>query len=339
MMSSNFRYFLYKHRVQIIIGIASLLVLIAIFAVVLILFKDDGDINDFEAKVDYANYYLVGEKNGVSVYDTSGEKCGSVSYVQAVYPNNLSNTMIVFANNQFMELSVYEKTTGCGIKETPILKYERKNVAEFFWNEEYLAIKRDTGSFEVYNRENKESIYLTDIDKVDEFIVVGDNFVYSVDNSIVSVDLNSEESVVIDVGAGTYGFATYGDKVVAYNKFGNGNNTTTIFILNPSDLYIEDLLVENTANVYPVSGGSACFIRKANNIVFAQLSGDNKLNSTTLNLKVGEKAFASNNTLFYEDYLYSTKDGYMAIISIKNKLVQHTINICGEYFSPVYIKK
>ena len=219
-----------------------------------------------------------------------------------------------------------------------MFKYEGKSVADFVWNDQYIAVKRDNGSFEFFDRVNKETLYFTEVPVMDDFILIDNYLVYTDGENIGSYDLNAKKSVSIHVGAETYGFGTKDGKVIAFNKFGNGNNTTSIFVLNPADLKIETLVTESSTNVSPISSDTSYFIKQGTNIVLTEVGADGKFKSITMNLKTGEEKITHDNTLLMNEYIYANKDGAISVFSLNKKILQKTINITGEYFCPMYVE-
>ena len=140
------------------------------------------------------------------------------------------------------------------------------------------------------------------------------------------------------MGAETYGFSVKDGKVIAFNRFGNGKNITSIFVLNPSDLKIETLVTESSTNVYLVKSDSCYFVNPDTKTVLTEVGVDGNFNSITMNIKAGENEYSDSNSLIYKNYLYTNKDGAIAIISLNKKLVQKTLSVTGEYFCPLYVE-
>ena len=343
-MSSNFKYFLQKHKTRIAIGVASVLVLIILLSFVMILIGEDEPIAEYQPKLNYASHYIVGEEKNISLYNSAGNKVDSMSFDKIFYSKNRGTEMMVYADKEFLEISAITKEsvnngTSQILQKKSVLKLENVNIVSFVWNEKYIVIQRGDNTFAIYNRETETFKYLSAIENVSAYMLIGKQLVYTTGNTINSVDVTNETTVSIDVGAESYGLSLMENNIVVYNKFGNGKNTTTIFVLNPETLYIEKVLTENTLNVYPISSDKPHFIRQSNSLVFAEIQSNGKLNSSTLNVKAGEAEFTSENTLYYDDYIYSVKDGNMIIISVSGKYIEHTIPISGIAFCPVQLNK
>lgn len=341
-MNSNLRYFLEKHKAKIAIGIAAVIVLMILVVFVMFLMGDEEPIEIYHPKVKYASHYIVGKESAISLYDVAGSEIDTMSFDNIIYSQNRSNEMMIFADNEFLQITAAEflnsnEEKPGKLQKASVLKQENLDVVSFVWNNDYIVIQCSNDSFAIYDKAAENFKYLSSVSEVDTYTLIGKYMIYTVGNTINSVNIVTERTVTIDVGAESYGFTQMGDKIVVFNKFGNGKNATTVFVLNPENLYIENVLVENTLSVSPISGEKPLFIRKANTLVLAEIQDTGKLNSITLNLKSGDTPFTPENTLYYQDYIYSLKDDSMMIISINGKYVEHTINISGLCFCPVYL--
>lgn len=342
-MNNNWKLDLHKNRDKIAIGAGIIIVLIALVCVIVLLLNNDGQNDLFTPKTEYANYYATVEGNSVVLYNAAGNKIDEIKHDKIVYPNHLGDEMIIYADGKIYKVTAYEKpkttaNSSTVLKEELLLDYETKSIVEFIWNDQYLVFKRENGSLEVYDRINKKSIYLDKLPLFDEFIIADKYIIYTIDDTISSINIETKETTTIDVGAKTYGFSVNNGKVIAFNQFGNGNNLTSIFVLNPSDLKIEALVTESSKNVFLVKSDSAHFVKDESKIIITEVGTDGKFSSITMNTKSGEKEYTDSNALICKNYLYTNKDNVLVIISLKNKLVQKTINISGEYFCPLYIE-
>ena len=342
-MNSNFRFELHKHRNTIAVGAGIAIVLIALIVFAVLFLGGDKEVDFVAPGVDYANYYATIEDNTVILYNDAGVKMDEKRYEKIVYPKHLNDEMVIYADGKFYKISArnHTQTTAnspaCILKEEVLLNYEHKSVVEFVLNEQYITVKRENGTVEVYNRETKESYYLENLLPFTEFVVSGNYFVYASDKTINSVNIKTGESTSITVGAETYGFSINNGKVIAFNRFGNGNNLTSIFVLSPSDLKIEALVTESSINVGIVQSNTSHFIKKDSKIVLTEVGVDGKFNSITMNVKSGLAPYSDSNSLIIGNYLYTNKDGSMVIISLSKKLIQKDIAITGQYFCPLFV--
>jgi hypothetical protein len=341
-MSSEMRYWLEKHKTRIAIAVASVVVLIILSVFIISLISHEEPVQEYVPNIKYASHYVMGQEDKVVLYDTAGKELDSISFDNIIYPNNRSDNMVLYADGEIIQITAEKSTSDFSEKtyfldKETLVEIDAMNIIAFAYNDEYVVIQRGDNSFTVYNRTTKTTTNTTPMEGVSDFIIVGKNMIYAEGNNICTVNMLSEMKVSIDVGAETYGFSMIGDNVLAYNKFGNGKSTTTMFILNPETLYIEGVLTENTVNIFPVSNTEPLFMKKANTLVFAEIVEDNKLNSVTLNVKSGAAEFTPDNTICMNDYIYSIKDGNMIIISVNGKYIEHTINISGVAFCPAYL--
>ncbi len=343
MMNNNWKFELHKNRDKIAIGVGIIIILIALTCVIVLLLNDGGQNDLFTPKTEYANYYATIEGNSIVLYNAAGNKIDEIKHDKIIYPNHLGDEMIIYADSKFYKVTAYEKpkttaNSSTVLKQELLLDYTTKSIVEFIWNDQYFVVKRENGSLEVYDRTNKKSIYLDKLPLFNEFTIVDKYVIYTIDDTISSINIETKETTTINVGAETYGFSINNGKVIAFNRFGNGNNLTSIFVLNPSDLKIEALVTESSKGVSLVKSDSCHFINDASKLVVTEVGVDGKFSSITMNTKSGEKEYTDSNALIFKNYLYTNKDDTLVIISLNKKLVQKTINISGEYFCPLYVE-
>jgi hypothetical protein len=151
--------------------------------------------------------------------------------------------------------------------------------------------------------------------------------------------MTTNKEVFIEAGGQTFSMLNDGTNVIAFNKFGNGNGITTIFVLNPANLYINKLIAQKSLNVYPIAGDVCCFIQKENSMQLYVENAEKTFGSKTFNFKLQHNDMSVKNTIIFGNFIYMKHENEITIVSIESKNIQRTFTVDGDYFCPVYSPK
>lgn len=339
-MNHNWRFFIHKHRNTIAISIAILICIIVLSAMFLFTGdNNDGPIISFTPAIEHAEYYITEKNNKLSLYDLSNNKLSELEYKELTLPNELKEELIVYSNGNFHKITVEQTVSGEDHKyklvDNKIREYTH-SISNFSYNDEHIVVKRNDGSFELLERNSDTVLIFMAEKEPEEFVLIGEYLIYSSKNTLNSINIKTKKEQSIDLGSTTYALSTNETSVFAFNNFGNGKGTTSIFVLNPSDLYIQNAFSQKSLNVYPLLNGT--FIQKGSSLQIFNYK-ENKFTSNTLMIKDGENSFNEKNSIIIGDYLYTNKDGSIVIISLKDKLIKRTLEIENDYFWPAYVSK
>lgn len=338
-MNNNWKFFLHKYRSSIAIGITVLVCILMLVAMFLLVNdNDDKPIISWTPKTEYADYYITAHDNKLSLYDLSGIKSSELEYKELILPTELQEELIVYSNGYFRKITIEKAVSGDNkyrLVENKVREYTH-SIADYSYNDNYIIVKRNDGSFEVLERDSDTVLIFEPEKKAEKFLVTSKHLIYSSENTLNSIEIKTKKEISIDVGSTTFALATDGTNVFAFNNFGNGKGTTSVFVLNPSDLYIQNVFSQKSLNVYPLLKG--VFIQRESALQIFNYK-DEKYGSKTLTIKSGENSFDMKNTILIDDYLYTNKDGSIVIISLKDQLIKRTLEIESDYFWPVFMVK
>lgn len=348
---NNFKYSLEKNKQKIILGASVVGVIgIGFGTYFLITHNKTKEIPKNEQFVDTAvhkaDFVIGGDKDGnVDLIKVNENKVVSSKKLndKAIYSreNSLDGVM-AYSNGTFTKLT---EENG-ELKDKEIFKLETKNnIKSFKFSDKFIVCDLNDKLL-IINLETKQT-YALNISDVDSYVVAGSDLVYSSGNYVNKIDLNSKKAIKIDIGDKTSALFEMKGNIIAFNKFGNKNNKTTILDMKSNNLYIDKAHSHDNAKVYPVTPDNddtnIMYIDRIENQVpvdafySLNLKGEQPTKERTVLSNNGEAKdlYSPDKTVATKGFVYSLKEGNIEIFGLRGGAVDSTIKINGDFFMPI----
>lgn len=358
MSNKNFKYTLEQNKDKILLGASIVGVFIigfTVFHIVNNTKKQDVPQNE-EQVVNQDNIraeYIIGanDKGEIDLIKVDNKEVvanldlkstDSVIYSRS---NNLES-MLAYSDGTFFEVLEEEGK----LVQNEVLKLDAKqSIKEFKFSKDYIVA--NTGDKLLVFKLSDKSTYMIDAVNVDSLLVVGERLVFAETNYIHSYDLKTKEEVSIEIGDTTEDLFEINGTVIAFNKFGSGNDKSTILKLKTDDLYISKAHRHDNANVIAVTPDSddkeISYVDKketgikTNSYYKLDLNGTkdvkNRIQLDALSV-TGDSEFTSDNTVATKGYLYTNKSGKIDIFRLAGEIVDTTLANDKTFFMPISVE-
>lgn len=353
-MNKQFKYALEQNKDKILLGV-SIVGFVGVCLGLFFIINKNKDI-----KTPDENHY-VDTENIKAEYIIAGDKNGTLDLIK-VETNKVVNTMnlgptkdIIYSrSNNLEKVMAYSKGTFYEIteengdlinKETLKIK-ENINIKEFKFSNNYIVVNTKNELI-VFNT-NDKSKYSINIKAIDSFVLIDDTLIYGETGYIYTHNLKTKENKKIELSEKTEALFELNGKLIAFNKFGSGNNKYTILQLKQNDLYIEHAHRHDNEQLTPVTPDSddkdIVYIDKS---IKTYSPSHYKLNLDNMNpmknrvqldaLAIdNEKEFTTENTITTKGYLYTNKSGEkIEVFRLSGEVADMSIDTNKTFFMPV----
>lgn len=368
-------------KIKIGLALGLLLSVIIVFVFLILKKPNDNEVIMPEVKSEIAELMFVSNTNGIHLVDINGTILASTQNATSFVKNDINNEILYEKNGDLYSLSytMKEETNEEGIKNEVYSLIEELvldldlgvYVDSFVFNDDYVAfLTKVEMSEDIATKENKEDENIGLKDKIeidsntqfyniniinrkdktiktleninlDECVLFNNEFVYSVDNYLISYNLETEENKELYLGKLTSDLFVYNNKLIVFNKFGNGNNKSLIMQLT-NNLYIEKTSKHESIDIIAIS-----FDENEENIVY--IDNSNKLfyrlnlneereikDKVNLNINNVDGSYNKENTYYANNYIYTTKSGKLDIIALKSSTVYKSLDIEATNVFPIF---
>lgn len=350
---SNLKYNLEKNKKNIILAISIILAIaVAIGAFFIFRKGNNNEIpNDtlFDQGIKKADYIFSGDKDGkINLLKTETNEI-----VQSI---ELNGKDVIYSRDVDLEdIMAFDRGTFYKIEEkndtldkTEVFKTDKTNIKSFKYSDEYIVGVTDN-EVVVVSIDNKKE-YILDVKDIDAYTVYDNVLIYSKESKITSVNLDTkEENSTIDVGDKTESLFVMKDKIIAFNNFGDGKDTSTILRLKPSDLYIDKAYNQDTKDIFGITPDSddevipyvdrinkQDLIKESHYQLNLDAKKDNKKRVSLISPENKERAnYSGENTVSTKGYIYSNVSGKLTIFDLRGQAISDTLIINDEFFMPI----
>lgn len=370
-----------KKKDKIFIGLAAGALILSIIIVVLInLNKNQNNTEILLPKddIEIAELMLVPNKTSLQLVNIDGVVLDKIDG-DIQFKMSESNEIMYLKNNSLYTVSVEkiieDDIEKSKLKETKVI--DVNNATSFIFNNKYIAILYENENIE--NKDisldkdaeivetnipslteetliNEEHINynVTFIDRntlkeikkleninIDDCILNEKTFIYSISNYLYSYNIETEETKDLYLGKKISDLDIVNDKIIVFDKFGNGKNKSLILQIN-SDFTIDKATKHDTIDIIEIQKEE-----KENNIIYIEndetpllymlnLDGDRETkNKSNLNVNI-DGNYSDDNTIYARGYIYTAKDGKLNIIDLKSSTIYKTYDIESSFIYPIF---
>lgn len=351
---NNFKYTLEQNKQKILLGASIVGVAVISFGVFTMVNNNKNKVTpEDDVYVDTTNVraeYIIGgnDKGELDLIKVESNevvkstKLGTTENVIYSRSNDLEK-VLAYGNGTFYE--IVEENGDLISKE--LLKLEAEQpIKEFKFSDKYIV--GNTGDKLIVFKLADKSTYMIDAKEVDSMVVIDETLVYAETENIHTYNLVTKEDKSIEIGDKTEDLFEINGSVVAFNKFGSGNQKSTILKLKSDDLYIEKAHRHDNEKLSAVTPDSddkeIPYIDKTEKTVTINahykldLNGEkDSKNRVTLEAMSTDNnvEFNSDNTVSTKGYLYSNKSGKIEIFRLAGEVMDSTVDSNKTFFMPI----
>lgn len=368
-----------KNKDKLFIGLALGVLFLAIIIFVLININKTKNNNEIilpKDEIEIAELMLVPNEKSLQLVNIDGTILDKIEG-NIKFKISETNEIMYLKDNSLYTVNVENTKTEDGIETSKLNEVkilDVKDVTSFIFNDKYIAIlseqkeqdeKIDNSTKEeekensdltkeilideehinynvsIIDRESLTEIKTIENIKIDDCVLNDKNFIYSVSNYLYSYDIETENIEELYLGKNVSDLDIVNNKIIVFDKFGNGKNKSLILQLN-SDLTIDKATKHDALDIIEiqkeVDEQNIVYIENDETpiLYMLNLDGDRETkNKRNLNVSI-DGTYSDDNTIYSRGYIYTAKDGKLNIIDLKSATIYKTYDIEASFIYPIY---